>query len=98
MLDTTVISPSLGLLDIKIYEDGLVHHFTIKTTGTIYEITRTRGELVAYANAESEVNWGEGRISSILIRTDTYVFEVVSAPSYSYHSHKRLRKTTKPAT
>jgi hypothetical protein len=92
MLDTTVISPSLGLLDIKIDEDGLVHHFTIKTTGTLYEITRTRGELIANANAESEVNWGEGRISTIQIKTDTHLFEVVPAPSYSYHAHKRLRK------
>jgi hypothetical protein len=93
-LDTTLISPSIGLLDIKITDDGLVHHFTIKTTGTEYEITRTRGELVANANAESEVNWGEGSISSIMIKTNTHVFEVVPAPSYSYQAHKRQRKTS----
>jgi hypothetical protein len=94
MLDTTVFSPSLGILDIKITDDDLVHHFTIKTTGTAYEITRPRGEIIANAMAESEVNWGEGRISSIMIKTDTHVFEIVPAPSYSYQAHRRRRAYT----
>jgi hypothetical protein len=92
MLEADVISPSLGILDIKITDNDLVHHFTIKTNGTEYEITKARGELIANANAESEVNWGEGRISSIMIKTETHIFEVVPAPSYSYQAHKCLRK------
>jgi hypothetical protein len=86
MLEASVISPRLGFLDIKIYEDNIFHHFTLKTPNTEYYIRKTSGELIAKANATFEIK------DTIIINTDTHVFEIVQAENYSYKAHKKLKK------
>jgi hypothetical protein len=89
-LEASLISPQIGILDIKVSDVDVVHHFTITNKGTDYEITNKSGELLARADASSEIEKGSN--SSIFLMTKSHIFEIVQAENYSYNAYKKSKK------
>ncbi len=83
------------LIDIKVYEDVVIHHFTVTYKGVGYEVMKPRGELVARSAAEvlSIHDDADGKIIQLSIRTQGHVFEVLpSQGDYSGHTRWRAYK------
>lgn len=80
-------------MDLKLYDDVVVHIFIIKGKDVSYSITTNRGELVAYSNAEVvDLQEKEDHVLSMTVRTSGYDFEIRLGPNYTYQAYKKLRR------
>jgi hypothetical protein len=79
------------IIDVKIDDKELMHHFKIGPEGIDYRIARNMGcELIARPTAELQVLQDE----KILIKTATHCFEITRIPkdTWKWQAYKSLRK------
>jgi hypothetical protein len=88
--ETTVID--LGkIIDVKVDDKELIHHFQIGPEGIDYRIARNLGcELIARPIAELQ----EIQDEKILIKTATHIFEITRIPkdTWKWQAYKSIRK------
>jgi hypothetical protein len=90
-LEASLINTKSDILDIKIF-DNVVHHFTITILDTKYEITDRQGQVIAIADATSDIDIVDVDSINVKIKTRSHIFEIVQADNYCYWAHKQLIK------
>jgi hypothetical protein len=80
-----------SIIDVKVFDETLMHHFTIKPNGISYEVSRSSGsELIARPAAELQ----ELQDDRILIKTATHYYEITRVPGANekWQGYKSVRR------
>jgi hypothetical protein len=95
MMEATLIQTNKNdrsMMDLKIYDEEIVHTFTIIDNEVIYLVRKHHGELVARSTAEvTDFQMTDSHINSMTVRTLAYDFEIIPGPDYTYRAYKTLR-------
>jgi len=79
------------IIDVKMFDETIMHHFTVKPNSIDYEITRSLGsELIARPAAELQ----ELQDDRILIKTYTHYYEITRVPGANekWKGYRALRR------
>jgi len=80
------------IVDVKVFDEAIMHHFTVRPGSIDYEIHRGLGsDLVARPMAELQ----ELQEDRVLIRTASHYFEIVRVPgpNEKWQGYKSLRSS-----
>jgi hypothetical protein len=76
------------VMDLKIVDDTVIHHFIINDRHVDYSILRHRDGLLARADAElQDLHENDVRIDRLVIQTRTHKFEILPGPNYTYRAY-----------
>ena len=79
------------MINLKIYDEGVYHAFTIMGKEVSYSVYKQRGELIARSSAEvTDLQESGNHITSMRVRTQAYEFEIEPGPNYTYRAYKLL--------
>lgn len=80
------------LLNVKVYDDVVVHHFIVHPDAVEYEVRKRHSELVCLASGELEDLQEDDHVRRLVLGTGSHTFEILPAANNNFKAYKAVKK------